>query len=429
MTLGTRTLILVTGLLVAAVLVTTATLAVSTRRSLLDQEQADGLLIAQLLARSAEFADRVPADVERALGQQMVAEAAIAAHLVAIGEAAGLTPDQINAHLQAITRTSPIDEFWITDEKGHAYLRSEPNIDFSFDPDPQKQPQAHVFWRLLTGDRAPVVQEARRREVDDQVFKYAAVAGVDKPRIVQVGYNARFLDELRQEVGLPRLIQDLVARRAVMAVRVVDSNLVTLAYSAAPGSDVAMDVARHAADLRQVAAEGSVLSALEGDVLLVLAPIRGAGDKPIGATLVELPTRHVQAAIRQEAELAALVVVLVLAAGLLASVVLARRITHPVAQVVAAAAAVEEQHFDPASLDHAAARADELGQLARVFQRMAREVAAREARLQQQVRRLTIEIDEAKKAREVAAITQTDYFKDLQQKARAMRRARAAAPG
>ena len=66
-------------------------------------------------------------------------------------------------------------------------------------------------------------------------------------------------------------------------------------------------------------------------------------------------------------------------------------------------------------------REDALGNLARIFQRMAREVQARERALRQQVIELRIEIDEAKSARQVAEITETDYFRDLQRKADALR--------
>ena len=92
-----------------------------------------------------------------------------------------------------------------------------------------------------------------------------------------------------------------------------------------------------------------------------------------------------------------------------------------VAHVTAAAAAVEAQTFDAASLTGVAARGDALGQLARVFQRMAVEVYAREERLRQQVHELRIQIDESQKAREVAEITETDYFRTLQEKARRLR--------
>jgi CheY-like chemotaxis protein len=97
------------------------------------------------------------------------------------------------------------------------------------------------------------------------------------------------------------------------------------------------------------------------------------------------------------------------------------RYLQDVGRVTAAAAAVEAAAFDAALLKDVAERADALGQLARVFVRMALEVAAREAQLKQEIRVLRIEIDEAQKARQVSEITETDYFQGLQQKARALR--------
>ena len=92
-----------------------------------------------------------------------------------------------------------------------------------------------------------------------------------------------------------------------------------------------------------------------------------------------------------------------------------------VGKVMDAAAAVESETFDDESLDAVAARDDALGQLARVFQRMAREVFERERRLKAEVQQLRIEIDEARAARKVAEITDTDYFRDLQERASTLR--------
>ncbi len=92
-----------------------------------------------------------------------------------------------------------------------------------------------------------------------------------------------------------------------------------------------------------------------------------------------------------------------------------------VARLTAAAAAVESAEFVPSSLDVVSNRSDELGQLARVFQRMAREVQAREQRLKQQVQELRIQIDESKKAREVAEITDNEYFQQLRAKVKGLR--------
>jgi HAMP domain-containing protein len=82
------------------------------------------------------------------------------------------------------------------------------------------------------------------------------------------------------------------------------------------------------------------------------------------------------------------------------------------------------EQFDPENLAEVARRADELGQLGRVFERMAHEVYAREQSLKQQVQQLRIQIDEAKAARDVSEITETDYFQELQNKAKDFRKNR-----
>ncbi len=81
--------------------------------------------------------------------------------------------------------------------------------------------------------------------------------------------------------------------------------------------------------------------------------------------------------------------------------------------VTAAAAAIKANTFQPGSLDEVARRPDELGQLALVFQEMARQVYAREQQLQRQVQQLCIEIDQARNASEVAEITESVFFQQL----------------
>jgi two-component system sensor histidine kinase/response regulator len=134
--------------------------------------------------------------VENAIGDQMVMEARIVAHLVAIAEQKrpeGMTPAEVNEHLKEIAHFAKTHkkydyEFWVTDSSGKVYMGTE-NVEFTFKAD---QPQAGAFLRLL--DDGPgradfVVQESRNREIDNHVYKYVGVSGVDRPRIVEVGYR------------------------------------------------------------------------------------------------------------------------------------------------------------------------------------------------------------------------------------------------
>lgn len=141
------------------------------------------------LATAAMLAVALPAsasDLDDVVAEHMVAQALLAAHLVAIAERVGMATDEINAILTDVAQRSIVEEFWITDADGHAHLTNT-GIDFTFDPDPAIQPQASAFWPLLTGEADIVIQDPQPREIDDRVFRYVGVAGVDGPRIVQVG--------------------------------------------------------------------------------------------------------------------------------------------------------------------------------------------------------------------------------------------------
>lgn len=89
--------------------------------------------------------------------------------------------------------------------------------------------------------------------------------------------------------------------------------------------------------------------------------------------------------------------------------------------VMSAAAAVEENRFEASTLDSLAQRDDALGQLARVFQRMAREIRLREEKLKQQVTELKIALNETNQKKKVAEITDTQYFKNLRKEADSLR--------
>jgi len=145
-----------------------------------------------LLAYALSFAAVSPsraATCEDKIASHMVGEAMLAAQFVAAAEKNGMGADAINAALKDIAGKSAIEEFWITDSAGHAYLTNT-GIDFTFSSDAKKQPQASAFWPLITGAQKVVIQNARKREIDNKIFKFVGVAGVDKPRIVQVGVSA-----------------------------------------------------------------------------------------------------------------------------------------------------------------------------------------------------------------------------------------------
>ena len=198
--LAVRGFLALAALLTVAITATSATMLYNSAIALRDEAEAAAVNLAELLA--ASFADigeislaNIARTLDATLDDQMIAQARIAAHLVAAAEAAGQDPGRIVETLDAIIGRTVLDEFWITDSSGFAYLtnvRDENGelVPFRFEPDPAVQPQASKFHVLLESDlddEGFITQPAQVREIDQEVYKYVGVGGVDQARIVQIG--------------------------------------------------------------------------------------------------------------------------------------------------------------------------------------------------------------------------------------------------
>jgi hypothetical protein len=109
---------------------------------------------------------------------------------------------------------------------------------------------------------------------------------------------------------------------------------------------------------------------------------------------------------------------------------LTQSLTRPLVRLTQAATQIEAGELTDAQTTElqATAGSDELARLSRVFGRMAHEVIQREVGFRQEITQLRIEIDVVKRQRQVDSITETDFFRDLQQRARQMRQRSAPAP-
>ena len=206
--LAARVFIALAGMLSIAILTNSASLLYSSATALRNEAEIAAVHLAELIAGT--FADmgeislaNVARTLDSTLDAPMTAQARIVAHLVEAAESAGYDAPRIIELLDAIIRETVLDEFWITDDEGFSYLtnvRDETGalVPFQFDPDPAVQPQASKFHTLLM---APldgedfITQPAQVREIDQEVFKYVGVGGVDQPRIVQVGDALVFGDQ------------------------------------------------------------------------------------------------------------------------------------------------------------------------------------------------------------------------------------------
>lgn len=407
----TRLVLLVTVLTVSATLVTAALLTWTTRRAIITEAEASGEKVARLLARSASLASSIPTEVESILAQEMVAQATILGHFVEAAERASMPTDEINRRLKSITDGTTLDEIWITDDKGHAYLHSMPDVDFTFSNSPQMQPQAYAFHDLLTGKQQIVNQEARKRDIDNEHFKYVGVGGIDKPRIIQVGRSAKFLEQLTMKVGLPRTVENLLADGDINAVWVFDRKLDALVGPGIYGADLRDGPnQKELGPVRLVIADGQTRHVESRDNLSVIAPVRNDQKEIVGAALVRLPMNRVWATVQSQAEIAAVTASAIAVLGILLSIGVARYQSAPLREITRAATALEAHRFDPKLLAHVSQRRDELGQLARVFTGMAGQVAAREEYLDSMVKQRTEELETRNRSLEGLSAALSKYL-------------------
>jgi methyl-accepting chemotaxis protein len=110
------------------------------------------------------------------------------------------------------------------------------------------------------------------------------------------------------------------------------------------------------------------------------------------------------------------------------ALLMARIITRPIRTLTSAVQTLEHENFDASALDvndtllKDSQTKDDIGQLVRVFLEMSEQVRVGNQKLKTQVQELRIEIDENKKAHQVADITENEYFQQLQYKVQKLRK-------
>ncbi|NOH01934.1 MAG: HAMP domain-containing protein [Chloroflexi bacterium] len=113
-----------------------------------------------------------------------------------------------------------------------------------------------------------------------------------------------------------------------------------------------------------------------------------------------------------------------LAVAFFPAILLARTIVSPILRLTDEAKTIEAGHWEKvntAELEKSGGGA-EVGQLARVFASMAKQIYARETTSRKQVESLKIVIDEAKRKKAVEEITDNEFFQELSKRASEIRK-------
>jgi len=397
MSLRARIATMAAVLVLAAVGVNTLLQTLAARRAILEQARVAGDGIANLLARAVAFAEDLPNAVEEEVGRHMLAEARLLAAYAAAAETARLPADAVVGQLREITKDTVVDQLLVTGTDGVGTIDTDqPRQPFAFLPDPAKQPEAHVFHRLLTGESPSVVRKSQPRDQDGKVYKYAGVGGLDKPRIVEVGMEATFRDRLERQFGVQRLVEELVGGD-VREVQILNPQLVPVFTRVIDESGEASDASglqqADAALARESMTTGEPRGRFTGDSYLVAAPVARSDGRSSGAVLVRLATESSRNVLGWQAAGGAATALLVGLPAVLASLWIARSIANPVGRALSVAEAIAAGDLTQSVTENGS---DEVGRLLRSFTGMTRSLGGLIGRIQSSGERLaTVETDAA----------------------------------
>lgn len=152
------------------------------------------------------------------------------------------------------------------------------------------------------------------------------------------------------------------------------------------------------------------------------APIHNAAGEPVGAVGVDMCAAEVirlQENIRRNTlyAMGGTVIVLIVIVGFIAA-----GVTRPVSQLTHMADRIGAGDYEvDFSRLYSTRIQDEVDKLASVFELMVSKVYTREKDLRARVQQLEIMIDEGKRDKQVQEIVESDFFRDLQDKAQAVR--------
>jgi HAMP domain-containing protein len=161
-----------------------------------------------------------------------------------------------------------------------------------------------------------------------------------------------------------------------------------------------------------------------GSWLSAYRPVENSSGQIVGAIGVDFEAGYVndvQKAIRDRVFYAFVITY----AGLFLLVFLvSRTLTRPIQKLTVSAERLGEGDYnqDMSKYTPSGVLRDEIARLADIFAVMATKVYQREQNLRKQVEQLKIEIDESRKQKQVSEIADTDFFRELQTKAKKMRK-------
>ena len=402
MTLSLRLVITVLSSVGIAIVGVAVIIALEARNALIDQAEDRARLIAGLIAAETNRAEVFLAQVDDAFVEEIEAQAVAVAYL-----AETMNRPDLAGVLAEITSASVIDDIWVLDRLGRPIARAvagfaDPEVHLSDLEGAGIDPRE--LAPLLAGSRFAVSLRSNPASALERPLRYVGVR-LRAGRFALVGTASA---DIAETSSASQVAATLAQQEATEAVWVLDERLEIIAMAGNVGEEDATlsaskrTLAQRA--LHTVAAdrEGGAFSSLAESGLDVAAPILDRGGIATGVVVMLLPRDRLDRLLEEVTYLSAIAAAVAFVIGSIIAIVSSRRIARPVIALTRAAEEMDRKTFAPSSLDPVSERRDELGNLVRVFQSMAREVQLREEHLEGLVRERTADLQEKNEQLEAA---------------------------
>lgn len=143
----------------------------------------------------------------------------------AVAEIIKYNPDALSlSNMVALANSLNVDELHVMDRSG---ILTNGNIEGFYGFDFNTSDQTMPFLSLIGQENGRLAQAPSPRGTDETLFQYIGVSRLDEPGIVQIGLEPSYIDELRNIIGLQRMIEGLKIGKSGYAY-IVDTDGITL---------------------------------------------------------------------------------------------------------------------------------------------------------------------------------------------------------
>jgi serine phosphatase RsbU (regulator of sigma subunit) len=420
LTVSVALLTALTVVVMSAVLITIAALSVS--GAYWQRGQMLTLLAQRTLSYSSGLADVV---TER-IGEQMVVSSLLAAELVYVAERPGnLAPEAITARLQnvidrsaTLTGDALVDEFWVTDEEGNAYINTKQRS-FTF---AEEDSQSGPFLSLLEPGAPPVIQSIKPRSLDGVPYMYVGVSGVDRPRIVQTGVAGSAVESIRDQFHVGNVLQHFLHQEGsppilteVTRIAVVKNDGEVIAAAGNPSSpntpvadEEVLDICRKYLNTSTEPFSMEEIRLSTGQTeLAVVVPLPIPGEDLPAALYMQHRTEIMLDLIVSRVKVISLLGLCLILIAVLVSMWLSARLTRPINALMAAVEAFDGKQFGVRANIKKGDK--EFIQFAKSFNAMARRIERHDAEMRTEVARR----ERLESEMRIGAQVQQDLLPDL----------------